>query len=333
MKNSNEKKRIRWVDIAKGLGIVLVIFGHTYRNNPPLIWLYSFHMPLFFFISGWLAKDNLLKEGKNQAYIFKKFLTLIIPYLLFSLLNYVYWIVIEIHFRNYNQGPIWFLVSLFVVEIIVKVFLKNKKNKTTAVTKLSLYMGLTLLVYANLNVEFGPIGGWSIRVVNGLFWYTLGYLAHIYLGEYFSKDTNTKFFFVNIVVLLAVSWIVSQLNGRVDMYSNRFQNEYLYILGGLFGIGFCVLLSLLIKKSNILEYLGKYSIIILGTHEPIKRIVIQVFGLLLKKETEVVRNNVYLGGVIVIVVLLVELGVIMCFRTVKDRLATDKLSWLFMYIK
>ena len=48
-------KRIDYLDYTKGFGILLVILGHIYdASNPIKIWLYSFHMPLFFIISGFL---------------------------------------------------------------------------------------------------------------------------------------------------------------------------------------------------------------------------------------------------------------------------------------
>lgn len=48
-------KRIEWIDISKGLGMLLVIAGHTIALKYSSI-LYTFHMPLFFFLSGLVAK-------------------------------------------------------------------------------------------------------------------------------------------------------------------------------------------------------------------------------------------------------------------------------------
>lgn len=51
-KNKNEN-RIDWVDISKGLGIILVIIGHcVYLGGLIHNWIFSFHMPLFFILSG-----------------------------------------------------------------------------------------------------------------------------------------------------------------------------------------------------------------------------------------------------------------------------------------
>ena len=45
--------RIEWVDEAKGIGIILVMLGHCYLNWNFCFWFYSFHMPLFFILSGY----------------------------------------------------------------------------------------------------------------------------------------------------------------------------------------------------------------------------------------------------------------------------------------
>ena len=45
------KERVHWIDIAKGLGIIAVVIGHIYNNQVIFKWLYSFHMPLFFFVA------------------------------------------------------------------------------------------------------------------------------------------------------------------------------------------------------------------------------------------------------------------------------------------
>lgn len=49
-------RRIEWIDIAKGIGILLVILGHTIALKYSKV-LYTFHMPLFFLLSGLVAKE------------------------------------------------------------------------------------------------------------------------------------------------------------------------------------------------------------------------------------------------------------------------------------
>lgn len=52
------EKRIDWIDYAKAIGIFLVVVGHTYAGNALTNWIYSFHMPLFFFLSGTMLRNR-----------------------------------------------------------------------------------------------------------------------------------------------------------------------------------------------------------------------------------------------------------------------------------
>ena len=61
--------------MARGYGIILVILGHLSLQKAN-IWIYSFHVPLFFFISGYLLNDNLALK----PFIIKKLKALMIPY-------------------------------------------------------------------------------------------------------------------------------------------------------------------------------------------------------------------------------------------------------------
>lgn len=56
---STATDRINWIDCIKGIGIYFVILGHIYKCNNIGIWIYSFHMPLFFILSGYLIADKL----------------------------------------------------------------------------------------------------------------------------------------------------------------------------------------------------------------------------------------------------------------------------------
>ena len=65
---SSNVNRIEWIDIAKGIGIILVVIGHNFSDGENIIylrkWIYSFHMPLFFLLSGILfsAKQESFKD-------------------------------------------------------------------------------------------------------------------------------------------------------------------------------------------------------------------------------------------------------------------------------
>lgn len=79
-----------WVDAAKGLGIVFVVLGHAIADTMPNVPIfekifqivYSFHMPLFFFLSGFCGIKALQKRQlhEKEAYILERFKRLMIPY-------------------------------------------------------------------------------------------------------------------------------------------------------------------------------------------------------------------------------------------------------------
>ena len=129
-------KRIAYLDVAKGIGILLVMLGHNYvKASLPGMekFIFSFHMPFFFLVSGMLFKPNypLLVMFK------RRFETLIRPYLAAIILLYsVYFFYTDIKimtlFRrivrslyasgNYIEwAQLWFLPHLFILNMFAGV--------------------------------------------------------------------------------------------------------------------------------------------------------------------------------------------------------------------
>jgi fucose 4-O-acetylase-like acetyltransferase len=144
--------RIPWPDYAKGIGILLVVVGHVLRGlvNSSILsdagfegfldrWIYSFHMPLFFFISGIFADHSARRA--TGAYMVDKVKVVLYPYLVWSLLQGLVQLILSAHtnanttFRDLvavlYQPPaqFWFLYILFIVMLI---FLFFKKGKVSA---------------------------------------------------------------------------------------------------------------------------------------------------------------------------------------------------------
>ena len=85
----NKSTRLEYIDIAKGIGLILVVFGHLFSYNGELsIIIFSFHMPLFFFISGYCFCPH--KYNDFESFLVKKVKHLVIPYLIFSIVNIRY---------------------------------------------------------------------------------------------------------------------------------------------------------------------------------------------------------------------------------------------------
>jgi len=128
-----------WVDYAKAIGIILVVYGHVSRGvynagiDIPVAWhekvdsiIYSFHMPLFFFLSGLFFYGSFFKRGARKL-IFSKVDTIVYPYIVWSILQGL----VEVFLADYINGHVsysdvfsllwapraqfWFLYALFVI--------------------------------------------------------------------------------------------------------------------------------------------------------------------------------------------------------------------------
>ncbi|WP_028239283.1 acyltransferase family protein [Stutzerimonas azotifigens] len=136
------QERNVWVDYAKAIGIILVVYGHVARGvfNAGLPMdegryrlvdsiIYSFHMPLFFFLSGLFFYDSLVKRGRGGL-IVNKVDTIVYPFIVWSLLQGLFEVVLS----NYTNGQVtlaqvfsllwepraqfWFLYALFFVFVL-----------------------------------------------------------------------------------------------------------------------------------------------------------------------------------------------------------------------
>ncbi len=128
--------RIEYVDFVKGIAITLMVLCHSGLQGSFSQWVYSFHMPLFFIISGFLVKDSSKPVLK---FIKKKFRQLLIPYFLFAAIlcfgdkSYMDWFGILYASRNSLAmsscfTPLWFLPCFFVSTIVYNVINSIKKT-------------------------------------------------------------------------------------------------------------------------------------------------------------------------------------------------------------
>lgn len=77
-------ERIKWIDILRAIAIIFVVIGHTLTEGEVQTYFYSFHIPLFFFISGMLFKN---KEEKFATFLIKKIKQLLVPYFCFGIVS------------------------------------------------------------------------------------------------------------------------------------------------------------------------------------------------------------------------------------------------------
>lgn len=181
------KARIEFIDIIKGLAIILVVIGHTSPNRTEILpyksIIYAFHMPLFFILSGIFVatrRENYsLKTLKD--FIHKNFIALIVPFLIwgtiymdFSFSNLAYlcfgsWInFAHIH----TLTSLWFIIVLFVARIYIELFymLINKLNLKTHYSVLFTIpiffaLGFCLPHHNDISTQNGNFLGYDIAFI------------------------------------------------------------------------------------------------------------------------------------------------------------------------
>ncbi|MBQ7459554.1 MAG: acyltransferase family protein [Bacteroidales bacterium] len=121
-------KRIGWIDIGKCIGIFLVVFCHCGLKTAFTQWVYSFHMPFFFFVSGMVY----VQRGEFKDFFYRRFRQIMVPYILFSLIlcfgsqSYKDWVNLLIANReSLNSSssftPLWFLPCLFLSSVLMDI--------------------------------------------------------------------------------------------------------------------------------------------------------------------------------------------------------------------
>lgn len=330
------EKRENWIDVLKGVGIIFVIIGHVSLSSEFSRWIYTFHMPLFFILSGFLWSRSS-ERITIKEFCVKRIKSILWPYVFFRILLIIYWCIVESHFRHLDIGPIWFLIVLFFAEITAFLFLNTKRS---ILKSMSIVMGaiLVLYIFRICNIDNNNIGAWLMRCMDGFMWYTVGHLVGIMDIE--SKISNKRVLkIVLMLVLLCISLIISRINGNVSIWSNSFGNYIWFIIGGVVGTLFiaCVCKEVL-SKNKLLEYYGRNTITILATHEPIKRVILKIIEVISSKVNlnitiAIVQSNFGLSMIVVIIILFIEILVIWIFNLVKKQLPKNMQRNVFAFIR
>lgn len=259
------KTRIDYIDNVKGILILLVVLGHCIEGEAYLkTVIYSFHMPAFFIISGILLNYSSA-VGKNfGAFLLSRIRQLLIPYILFEFLGYLVQCFTGGFYENLNgfifrtatfqvhTDVDWFLIGLFFGEMA---FYFARKNK---------YIAIAAAAAAFIAAYLVPVRfvQWSLSAFVFL---TIGY----YGMRFFQKSRKILLPCAVLIVLLA-----SYFNVRVDINNGVFGNPVFYLLGAVSGTYLVITLCRMGKfQTNILNFWGRNSLIVMGTHTQMTRIL------------------------------------------------------------
>lgn len=278
-----KKRRLPWIDCAKGIGMLCVILGHTGFGGFETI-LYTFHLPLFFFLAGYTFNG----EYDFSVFIKKKIKRMIIPYFSLGVLLVLWYCLRKASlWHDYNPESyynllrdlfvqkrflsIWFIAALFVSELLFYgiYHLTKKNDKYTIIGAFSI--GVVGFVYFANKMPALP---WNADLaIAALTYLSLGYcIKKLKLLDYVEIMKPGK-----RVLIASICCIFTCITAMVSYYlsgvSFDFANGtvgklYLTVPAAISGIIFILIFSTLIK-SKILEFIGRKSIVFLALHQSV----------------------------------------------------------------
>jgi fucose 4-O-acetylase-like acetyltransferase len=273
--------RLEYMDLLKGIAILLVVFGHLIQANtlessrhPIFSYIYSFHIPLFMFLSGYVGfKSYNFTSIKEAIYrLSNKFRSLLIPYFIWPMIVYNFFLVTEYKFSLCNQiidlvtkwNSLWFLWYLFIlyciysINLLIYNIIKSKNKLLFDIISYSIFLciGITLKYFkVALFVDIDSFILYSIFFFGGILISKYSFLSNFIL--------NKIVFFVSSVVFLI-------LIGQYNYFDLGIKNKIIkMIISGSAIISFYNLSLFFTKDSLIirrLKYYGKYTLVIYVTH-------------------------------------------------------------------
>ena len=279
-----EKKRMDWVDMAKGLAMILVMFGHAPISLRIQAVIYTFHVPLFFFMSGYLFSN--VKYNNFTAFLKKRIITIGIPYFCFSFIEYIYFFVannkenvspltsfigtlIPLRYNNgtLHNGTLWFIACLFMCEMIFFLIVKYTKNDKR---KIITCLVISAIIGGIYNRYIGKPLPWSIDVAFiAVVFYGIGYLIKG-IESKVSKLVNIKYLVIFLIVNVIIGHLnIRYMNARVDMSASEYGNFIFFYVAAISGIMASLIFCRLLPKLKTLMYVGKNSIIFFAFHQMI----------------------------------------------------------------
>jgi fucose 4-O-acetylase-like acetyltransferase len=282
------EQRVAWVDALRGMGIVSVMLCHNQIEPAPFKFLKLILVPVFFFASGLVFNPG--KYDSYRAFVRRRFRALIVPYLFYSGVAWVFWLLVGLwsnfHLHTpqpaigltlamaligvpygiaplmpYNI-PLWFLTCLFSADSVL--FLLQRRVKTPG--KLLFWMAalsvVGFLYGANPRDLRLP---WNFdTALSVVFYYGAGYLFRRRFGLSLTWPWWGKLPIA--AAFLALSVYLSTFNPQTYLFLNQLGSWPWFHATSLTCIVAFVLIAQLIAPTRLFSYLGRNSLPLLGLH-------------------------------------------------------------------
>ena len=303
------ERRSGYIDIAKGLCMLAVVWGHIHLEGTFTTWVYGFDIPAFLFLAGMVY--NTKKYDSLPKLVKARWKSLLVPYFIYSFITWIPWAAARIvektdkdifspllqtfiaqgsvHYLPHNV-PLWFVTCLFLVIIMY-----YGLSKLPDIVSLAASAVLAALGYLSLQIDLpfqmGKLPWNAHAALMAMPYFTLGNLMVKHFGfrsiydEVHSKRVR---YTVILFVITVLFTFLTLYNGPVSLGSVHFgKSVLLYYLVGFIGIAMTLVLSMLIDRAfpapiekikSGIQWIGRNSMIFLLVHSPIRSICTKLIG-------------------------------------------------------
>lgn len=287
IKVENSVQRLEFIDLAKGFGMLMVVYLHVTINYPQSVNVYStshlnhfvhsMFMPIFFILSGIFFS---IKQP-FKYWVKKKIKRLIIPFFLFYILTYLinviivsffdikiksgfsYWDIFVVFKKDiYPNSAIWFLLSLFWCSLILYCIIRLTSNlwKQLLIIILSFFIGY-ILEKRMINIPLYIDTSFSAMP----FIY-LGYLINRFNLINHLNIVNQLQRYSFILFISVICFVFDWFFGTSGSMVNNSGNSILFLISGITGSFSIIGIAYILNKLPLINYIGRYSMLILCTH-------------------------------------------------------------------
>ena len=312
---SDKKKRLDYLDMTKGFGMILVLLGHLQGDSiftfspyikPLCVFIFSFHMPMFFIVTGILLsiKNDEIKPLADTAK--SRFRGIMIPYFWFSLFYLIFvvyalikgeiapqslylniWYVLS----GYGMNVLWFLPALYLGEMLFIFIRRRIREDVPFIAVIALSNAIVYSASYFIGIAKYPTPAAErlhefiivlLRPVLVCGFITIGYYAHrllrkgTKLGDFFNSpernekgNITAKYRLAYLVLALMLFGAVAALfriNNGIDFRTLAFRNVFFFFVCALSGSFGMICLCRGLPRLALPCYWGIGSLIFMVTH-------------------------------------------------------------------
>ena len=278
-----QSQRIVFIDLAKGFCITLVVLYHVYGqlSGDVINMMTLFRMPLYFVLSGLFFKPyngfwSFFKKKTNKLLIPFLFCYLFFNLPMTFLIDWkegagtpIMELLSEDGYTPYLSinGAIWFLLCLFIVNIIFYLICMISKNIIVRII-LSFACGVTGWYLGVSNISLYV---WIDSALTATPFFVMGYIMRHY-GNILYNKMSAFDYAMGVLCLISLIGIYFYNKTFNEVYIKYMYNRYdvsvlTIYLGGIIGTYMVLMLSKAITHVPVLSYIGRYSVVILITHQ------------------------------------------------------------------